>query len=85
MASANIIKDIRKEKNKLIERAKKKGIYENFGQQEYNKLKDKWNRYLNVFGSETDKRINEELNNFFNWCITFDDNKLKREIEVKIE
>lgn len=74
---ANIIKDIRKEKLKLIERAKKKGIYDNFRQKEYMKLQDKWNKYIGVFDSETDKRINEELSDFINWCINFDDNKLK--------
>lgn len=76
MPSANIFKDVRKEMKKLIVRAKEKGIYENFGQKEYLNLKDKWNRYIGVFSSESDKAINDKLDFFFKWCIDFDIAKL---------
>lgn len=77
MASANIIKDVKRMKEKLIAKAKKTGLYENFGQKEYTKLKDKWSRYLGVFSDITDRRINEELNDFDNWCMNFDLKDLK--------
>ncbi len=77
MASANIMKEIRKIKKQLINKALKKGIWENFGQKEYLKLKDKYSKYMNVFSVETDKRLNEELDGFYNWCINFNDNNLK--------
>lgn len=73
---ANIIKDINKTKDKLITRAKKYGIYENFGQKEYLQLKDKWSKYVGEFGQETDKKINDELDNFFKWCINLDDRQI---------
>ena len=49
----------------LIKKAKDKGIYENFGQKEVLKLKD-------VFG------YTPEIESFDNWCMTFDDNKIKQ-------
>jgi len=61
-------------------KAQKKGLYENFGQKEYINLKDKYSKYIGVFGNETDKRINEELDGFFNWCINFDQNSLRKEL-----
>jgi len=73
---ANIFKDIEKVKKNLILKAKSKGIYENFGQSEYMNLKDKWNKYIDTFPNSA-KAINEQLDLFFNWCINFDDNKLK--------
>jgi len=69
---ANIIKDIRKEKGKLIERAKKKGIYENFGQKELIKLKEKWNKYIIAFPNSA-KAIQEHIDNFDNWCMNYID------------
>ncbi len=74
---ANIFKDIERIKRELILKAKfKGGIYENFGQKEYIDLKDKWNKYINAFPN-SEKAINEQLDYFFNWCINFDDKKLK--------
>ena len=59
-----IYKEVEKTKEKLIKEAKTKGIYENFGQKEYNKLKDKFAQYQYT----TDF---EPINNFFKWCINF--------------
>ena len=50
-------------KNKLIKKAKKNGIYENFGQTEYKKLKDSWENTANY---------NEIIMiEFYNWIISF--------------
>jgi len=75
MARANIFKDIRETKEKLIKRAKAKGIYENFGQKEYAELNDKWGKYALQFPGSS-KAIAEQLENFFNWCINADDRML---------
>lgn len=51
-------KDIEKAKSLLIKRAKTKGIYENFGQREVIKLKDKYGN-------------TPQINAFFEWCINY--------------
>lgn len=51
----------------LIKKAQKKGIYENFGQREVNKLKD-------VFGE------NSQIEKFEDWATNFDQSKLKKVI-----
>lgn len=75
---ANIIKDIRHAKEQLRYKAHRKGgVYENFGQKEYLKLKDKFSKYKGLFGEETDKRIDELLAGFFEWCISRDDKNIQ--------
>lgn len=77
MASASIPKDISKAKRNLIKKAiSKGGVYENFGQNEYIKLKDKWNKYIGKFGSTTDYEINKQLQEFYHWILNMDDRKL---------
>jgi len=65
-----IKKDIEKFKNKLIAKARKSGIYENFGQKEVSKLKDK---YSDCFYTESWDLII----NFDNWCMDFSDEDIK--------
>ena len=48
LASGGEIGDISKFKKQLIAKAKKKGLYENFGQTEVSKLEDKYGRTSSV-------------------------------------
>ena len=66
---------IEKTKIKLIDRAKKKGLYENFGQNEVRELKDK---FVDI-SSYTDEmnKIRSLINNFDNWASNVNDNDLK--------
>lgn len=59
-------KEIEKTKNSLLIKAKKNGLYENFGQVEIRKLKDK---FIN-FASYTNEMnmIRKLLDNFDYWC-----------------
>ena len=60
---------IKHEKNKLIDIANKKGLYENFGQKEVRKIQD---QYIN--SSSYTKEMNNNrslLQNFNNWCMTY--------------
>lgn len=78
MASANIVKDVRKLKEQLRYRAYRKGgVYENFGQKEYHTLLDKWNNYKGKFSEVTDKVIDTQLQEFYKWCISRDDKNIK--------
>lgn len=61
-----IEKDIRKAKVKLINKARKTGIYENFGQKEVRELNDK---YYNYTLCTPDNLINQ----FDRWCMNFND------------
>jgi len=58
-------RDVASEKKKLIREAKKKGIYENFGQTEVRKLRDK-------YGSI------KEVEEFDNWAMNFVQRKLNK-------
>jgi hypothetical protein len=63
------MKQIEAAKKKLIEVAKTKGIYENFGQKEVNKLKDKLN--FNPYGTPKEREIADEIDKFDIWCQHF--------------
>jgi len=67
--------DIEKYKKSLFQKAKKKGLYENFGQKEVRKLEDKYkcNTDYSDKGRETWKKIRE----FDTWCMSLDDNDLR--------
>ena len=57
---------IKHEKNRLIDIVKKKGIYENFGQNEIRKIKD---QYIDI-SSYTDEMNYKRMliQSFNNWC-----------------
>ena len=57
---------IKNEKNRLINLVKEKGIYENFGQNEVQKIKD---QYINI-SSYTDEMNYKRMliQSFNNWC-----------------
>jgi hypothetical protein len=77
MTSIDIIKDIQNAKKKLIRRALRSGIYENFGEKEERELRDKWSRYFDKT-KDTDDKIRNEMNKFFEWRINFDDVELRK-------
>ena len=60
---------IQNEKKKLIDKVKKKGIYENFGQKEVRKLEDK---FINT-SSYTDEMnyIRKAIQEFDKWCMDY--------------
>ncbi len=68
----NIKKDIKIYKENLIRAAKKIGIWENFGQIEVSILMSDYSDY-----QYKNDGIWEEILNFDNWCMNFDDNELK--------
>ena len=59
----DINKAIANEKNKLIKRAKTKGLYENFGQKEVRKLEDK---YIDTSDYSDEMNNNRDLIQMFN-------------------
>lgn len=67
-----IKKDIEKLKKKLIIKAKKTGIYENFGQKEVSILKDKYSDCI-----YTDSKSWNLIEYFDTWCMDFSDEDIK--------
>ena len=61
------VTEINRIKKKLINKAKKRGIYENFGQKEFRQLMDK---YGGNFTQDTELRY--ALMAFNNWAMNYD-------------
>jgi hypothetical protein len=73
-AITKLEKEIEKTKNSLLIKAKKSGLYENFGQIELRKLKDKFidsSSYTNEMN-----KIRQLLDNFDHWCGNVSDQDL---------
>ena len=66
-------KDISRIKKLLIHRAKKKGLYENFGDKEERKLRDKYETGYSGAGREN----MDLLDNFSQWTRNVSDKDLK--------
>jgi len=67
----NIKTDINKYKKQLINKAKEKGLYEDFGQKEVNKLEKK-HIDISKYNDEMNERRNL-IQDFNNWCMNFND------------
>ena len=63
-------RDIERTKKKLINKARKNGLWENFGQKEVRKLMDIYSEYANAL-------IRDIIQDFDNWCMNFDLNNLR--------
>lgn len=73
MAKKPIEKEITKLKRNLIKKARKKGLYENFGQKEVRKLKNKY-----PTGYMGEERFNmDKIDEFEKWCLSIDDRSLR--------
>ena len=69
-----IIRDVEKAKKKLIAKAKRTGLWENFGQKEIRKLEDK---YSFCRWDSSGCEIWDNIANFNQWCMNFDLSDLK--------
>jgi hypothetical protein len=62
------------QKNKLINKAKKSGLYENFGQDEVRAIEDK---FIDISSYTDEMNKNRDLlSGFNNWAMNFDLSKL---------
>jgi len=64
-------KEIWNTKVKLIAKAKNRGLYENFGQKEFDKLCDKYNYNDLVYGTLDERMMATQLDDFFEWCVNY--------------
>lgn len=71
----NINDEIAGIKRSLIKKAKKKGIWENFGQKEIRKLQDKYT--YTMCHNDPYHEIHRAVMSFEDWCISFNINDYK--------
>jgi len=69
--------DINNIKKRLIQKAQKKGLYENFGQTEVRKLKDKYNYNDLRYGDQKQRQMAELIESFDKWCMNVCDKDLR--------
>lgn len=67
--------DINRLKKNLIDKAKKRGLYENFGQREVGQLREKYIDYESF--SKDDGQVWSLISKFNNWCMNFNDSDLR--------
>ena len=66
-------KEISTLRQKLMKEWKTKGPQENFGQKEISKLRDKWHyNDIQYQSSITARNMVDAINDFDNWCQTYD-------------
>ena len=69
----NLEKAISKAKDSLIKKCKRRGMYENFGDNEVDKLTDKF-----IDLGDYSREMNEArglINEFFEWCMAYEGKK----------
>ena len=69
-----ITKDIAIARTRLIAKARRIGLWENFGQKEVRKLEDK---YSSCRWDSNGCEIRDNIANFSQWCMNFDLSDLK--------
>jgi hypothetical protein len=67
-----IQREVSKIKDALIKKAKKSGLWENFGQGDVMYLKDKYDYHSMIYGSPEDRKDAKIIESFDNWCQNFD-------------
>lgn len=70
-------RDLKKYKRSLIKKAKDKGLYESFGNNEVMKLSDDYSLYCVTLYEDNGKEINKLYEEFKQFCYNLDDNKVK--------
>jgi hypothetical protein len=67
----SIVNDINRLKIKLSDKARRNGLYENFGEKEVRELKDKYDYNTLIYGSETQRKQALMIDCFEDWCMDF--------------
>jgi len=65
------LKATRLAKQKLINKAAVRGVWENFGQKEIRALRDKYDYTELVYGNYEDRCIATEINNLEDWAMSY--------------
>jgi len=76
--SRNIDLAVANAKKRLVAKAKKSGLWENFGQDEANKIHLKFADVVDPYGSGAERENYDKINEFRNWAMDFDQHDLER-------
>ena len=68
---SGLTREINGTKRRLIQKAKKKGIYENFGQTEIRKLRDKYQYTILIYGSEKERAYAAQIDALEDWVMNY--------------
>lgn len=71
-----LLNELRKTKQSLKSKAKKSGLYENFGQKEMRRIKDKYNYSDLVYGTTKERDMALMIDCLDDWCMDFDMSKI---------
>ena len=71
--------EINKLKHSLLCKAKKKGLYENFGDKEHRKLEDKYHYDSIKYGTTQEREKADKIWNFRQWAMNVNDREVNGE------
>ena len=83
MRPSQVRSAISRVKKQLMRKWKQKGGYENFGQKELSKMRDKFD--YNPYGSPDERQIAKMLDGFDNWAMNYDGNMREDINEAKVK
>ena len=69
----NVETAIKRYKERLIRKAKKNGLWENFGQKEVRLLEDTYSEH-----KDKNDRVWDKIREFDNWCMNYDLEEMKK-------
>ena len=75
--ATQIKKDIAKAQVALIKKAKKRGLWENFGQNEVRELRDKHDYPSMIYGSMEQRQMVKPIEDFNQWCMNVGIDEIK--------
>ena len=64
-------------KRRLVKKAKEKGLYENFGQTEIRKLRDKYNYNDLVYGTPKQRKYASKIDELNEWASNYNDGNIR--------
>jgi len=68
--------DIQRKKDLLIKKARRTGLYENFGDKEERQIKEKYKYNDLVFGAPEEREKAKLISEFSDWCNNFDQSQI---------
>lgn len=75
--SGKVERRITKAKKELVTKAKKHGLWENFGQDKVRDIEDEFSDYSLNYGDSYERKLGNMIKNFYRWCINFNDRDLR--------
>jgi hypothetical protein len=72
-----LTKDITRTKKRLVTKAQKVGLWENFGDDEVRRISDEYDKLSLQYGTQEERTMALEIDVFQRWCYNFDLSQIK--------